>query len=196
MLDGSALRFEKSLQLFDPLLSLRWGPTIQQWVVQRKSFLGEGEMQFLSNERRRMKRKIDLGKATPSDLDRYNGIAEEHDCSLEQKRVILFVKDFSPQVFDILALGDIKRYGGYSRYSDAQDEKARLVEVREEREKSNKLYDLNMEMFGKRGVYDFLQQRRQTELGNGERDVKKLLGLKSADWEKEKRLVDERGKLI
>lgn len=193
MLSDSAVRFQASLQSFDSLLSLRWGPFVNQWVIQRNSVVGSKEIQFLRNERRRLEKKLNGSSASEAEKSRYAGVAEELECALQQKRVILFVSDFSPKVFDTLALGDMQRYGGYSRYTDAQDEKLRKEEEKKEREKQSKLNDLNMEIWGRNGVYDFVRNKRQDALAQG-KSLVEMLGWKKAPWKKGEGLVDQFGR--
>lgn len=191
----TAEKYEQSLQALDALLSVRWGPTINQWVVQRKSFVGEEEIKFLKHERERMWHRMETGKDSEKDRLRYPGIAEELACALDQKRVILFVDEFSNDIFRILALGDIKQYGGYSRYHDEQDQKIIQEENKRQKAMENQRLDLNREMFGRGGVHDFIRDKRQTELQHGKRDVKQLLGIKGrADWESIPKLVDANGR--
>src|SRR4051812_4123457 len=102
----TAEQYEKSLQALDSLLSVRWGPFVNQWVVQRKSFVGEQEIKFLKHERERMNHRIEAGRDSKNDQLRFPGLAEELECALQQTRVILFVDEFSNDIFRILALGD------------------------------------------------------------------------------------------
>lgn len=172
----AAVRFQSSLQSFDPLLSLRWGPTVQQWVIQRKSLIPDAEMNFLRNERGRSFKRLQPD-SSEKERARYAGIAEEHDSALQGCRVIIFVKDFGAEVFNTLALGDIKRYGGYSRYTDKQDELIAQQEAIKEKEAENKRALIHGESWGRRGIYDFLLRRKQTDIKqHGIRDMRTLLG--------------------
>jgi hypothetical protein len=172
-----ALKFQASLQSFDPLLSLRWGSTVGQWVVQRRSLIPDAEMKFLQNERGRLWKRIEAGKASQAQKDRYNGLAEEHECALLGKRVIIFVKDFSSKVFDTLALWDIKRYGGYSRYTDKSDELVAQQDAMKDHEAENKRAIIHSESWGRHGIYEFLMRKKQTQIHQfGIRDMRTLLG--------------------
>jgi len=175
-MDASAVRFQESLQSFDPLLSVRWGDFVQKWVIQRRSLIPDAEMKFLGNERRRLEGKVALG-AEQKIVDRYKGVAEEHECARQGCRVILFVSEFSPKIFDTLALGDIRRYGGYSRYTDKMDEVVEQQEKMKEREEENKRAVYHAEAWGRRGIYDFLTRKRLTDIHQfGVRDMRTLLG--------------------
>jgi len=177
MLSEAALRFQNSLQSFDPLLTIRWGETVGQWVIQRRSIIPDAEMKFLANERGRLFKKILAGKASEKQKERYLGVAEEHESALQGTRVILFVPEFSPKVFDTLALGDIRRYGGYSRYTDKLDELEEQKDKMAEKEKENKRAIFHQEAWGRRGIYDFLTRKRMTEIHQfGVRDMRTLLG--------------------
>lgn len=191
----TAEQYEKSLQAIDSLLSVRWGPFVNQWVVQRKSFVGDQEIKFLKHERERMNHRIETGKDSKNDQLRFPGIAEELECALQQTRVILFVDEFSNDTFRILALGDIKQYGGYSRYHDEQDQKMIQEENKRQKTLEKQRLELNREMFGKGGVHDFIRDKRKSELQHGERNVKTLLGIKGrADWESVTHFVDANGR--
>src|SRR5262249_38327730 len=137
---------------------------------------------------------IETGKASKTDKTRFPGIAEELECALRGSRVILFVDEFDQKIFNTLALGDIKRYGGYSRYTDSEDQKMIEAENKRQKAMANSREELNREMFGKGGVHDFIRDKRLTQLQHGERSVKKLLGLKRAPWEAMPKLVNEFGK--
>lgn len=193
--------FVRLLEAFDSLLSLRWGPTVGKWVIQRKSFIGDKERVFLANERARLSKRIEQGNSSVSDQTRYAGVAEEHECSLLGCRVILFVDVLDENVFNILAMGDMKRYGGYSRYADMQERDKAYQDAKGEKERESKHMELHQEMFGRGGVHDFIVRKQQSKLQHGERNVKRLLGYKNtAPWEHKSvastKLVNEFGKEI
>lgn len=175
-MNEAAVRFQSSLQSFDPLLSLRWGPTVQQWVIQRKSLIPDSEMIFLRNERARSFKRL-TPSSSEKERTRFAGIAEEHDSALQGCRVILFINAFNAEVFNTLALGDIKRYGGYSRYTDKQDELIAQQEAIKEKERENQRAIIHGESWGRRGIYDFLMRKKQTDIHQfGIRDMRTLLG--------------------
>jgi hypothetical protein len=138
---------------------------------------------------------METGKASKTDETRFPGISEELTCALQGCRVILFVDEFDNKIFNTLALGDIKQYGGYSRYTDQQDQQVILKENERQKALAEQREELNREMFGKGGVHDFIRDHRLTQLQHGERDIKRLLGIKGqANWETRKPLVNEFGK--
>lgn len=172
------INFQTSLQTFDPLLSIRWGSYVEQWVIQRDSIVGDVEIKFLKNESGRLERKINSGVATEKMKVRYYGIVEELICAKLGKRVILFTSSFGPKIFDTLALGDIQRYGGYSRYADKTDQESVIEEKKLDTDQKNKRESIHSEVWGRRGVYDFLTSKRQTDIHQfGVRDMRKLLGV-------------------
>lgn len=193
--------FVRLLESFDTLLSVRWGPTVGKWVIQRKSFIGEKEMKFLASERARMWKRMESGKASEADKTRYAGVAEEHECSLLGCRVILFVDTLDENVFRVLALGDMKKYGGYSRYADMQERDKADQEAKDEKTREGRRMEMHNEMFGRGGVHDYIVRKQQTKLQHGERNIKKLLGYKGlAPWEHKsvvpQKLIDQFGKEI
>lgn len=193
--------FVRLLEAFDTLLSVRWGPTVGKWVIQRKSFIGDKERVFLANERARLSKRIEQGKGSVGDKTRYAGVAEEHECSLVGCRVILFADVLDENLFNILAMGDMKRYGGYSRYADMQERDKAYQEAKEEKDRESKHMELHQEMFGRHGVHDFIVRKQKSKLQHGERNVKKLLGYKGeAPWEHKsvvpQKLVNQFGREI
>src|SRR5690349_17418867 len=108
----------------DPLLSIRWGPYVEQWVIERKGIFGAEERTYLKNRRERLRKKVEQGEGvTKEDRNTYTGVCEEHDSAMQGKRVVLIVRNLDRQVYDALCMGDIQRYGGYSRYADEIEKK-------------------------------------------------------------------------
>lgn len=191
--------FIASLQAFDPQLSVRWGPTIDQWVIQRKGIIGEPELKFLARTRERLRMTISRGLASQEQQSRYKGVVEEHECAMQGQRVILFVSEFTPEIFNILALGDIRRYDGYSRYCDVQERQAEAEEEKRARAYETRRAEIHQECFGRFGMHDFIVRKRQDALRQGKRDLKSLLGIQGkAPWETDKpaALYDAYGKPI
>jgi hypothetical protein len=199
--------FVTLLQSMDPLLSIRYGGTIEQWVIERKAVIGLEELKYMSQRRERLHKKIVNGTATKEDVNTYKGVAEECDSARYGKRVIIFARELDRKVYDALCVGDLQRYGGYSRYADEIERNEAEEEVRKERALSAHNLEMNKECFGRFGIHDFIVRKKQTELRqHGVRSIKKLLGLTGQTWweqaaEKTQlpsapQLVDEYGKPI
>lgn len=165
--------FVKSLELLDPLLSVRWGNIIQQWVIERKSFIGNSEIEFLRRRSERTSKLIN-SKQNPSkvEISTYRGVSEEFISAKDGKRVILFANVLSDEIYNTLCAGDLRRYGGYSRYADELEAK----EAREAKDKQRQLDNFNEALH--KSVYDelnFVLRKRETELLSGKRNWKELL---------------------
>lgn len=168
------------LQLMDPLLSVRWGGTIEQWVVERKAMIPDYEITYLRNRRDRTARWIREGRNKDKKAEwarvqsTHKELVEEYGSAMAGKRVIRFSTALDNRLYNELCMADIKRYGGYSRLADEwdkQDEKEDAETARAQREegiaKGKEVYD----------ILNFLERKRTDQLLNGERDLKKLLGV-------------------
>lgn len=172
--------FVQMLQIMDPLLSVRWGSTIGQWVVERKALVPDYEITYLRNRRERTGRWIreEKYKDEPAKWKRLNSthkeLVEEAQAAEGGKRVIRFASALDRRLYDELCLADIQKFGGYSRLADAMDQQ-------EEKEMAERDRKAQEERIAKgKEVYDilsFLDRKRQSELAHGQRDLKKLLGV-------------------
>ena len=166
--------FQDSLRLFDSLLSVRFSNLRKEWVIERKAYVSGNEIGFL---RRRTERafksaKLKTGMARIRTYDLATQIAEECRSAEEGKRVILFAKELDRRIFDALVAGDIRGYGGYSRFADALDAQEDAAERKLLRDFANENQDRSREAFDQ---LNFLWRRRETELLDGKRDIKELL---------------------
>jgi hypothetical protein len=165
--------FVTSLHAFDPLLSVRYGDVSRSWIIERKAFIPQDELAFLRRRRDRTARIMKTeSPLRPVTVKTFVGVSEELASAQDGKRVVLFAETLDSRVFDSLCLGDIQRYGGYSRYADEMDKQdSRDADAMEKRH-SNEREELNRETFDQLG---FLWRKRETELLSGERNMKKLL---------------------
>jgi len=168
--------FERALQLFDPLLSVRAGKSLTgKWVIERKGYIPNSEIEFLRRRRERAFRssakETDAFKRERK-LDLARQIAEETDCAERGKRVILFVDSLDRRVFDMLAMSDIQRYGGFSRYIEELEATERKREEALNRELQNQNIAKSEETYDQ---LNFLWKHRETELLAGKRNLKELL---------------------
>lgn len=166
--------FEESLRLFDPLLGVRWSDLKKEWVIERKAFVSEKEIGFLRRRRDRAFRSSSLktGMAKIKTFDLACQIAEELNSAVQGKRVIIFAKDLDRRIFDALVMGDIRRYGGYSRFADMLDAEEDKRERDLIRQMSNENDARSKEAFDQ---MNFLWRRRETQLLDGKRDMQELL---------------------
>ena len=168
--------FVRALSSLDGLLSVRWGPRLEQWVVERKAYIPQTEVGFLSRRfirvmefsrqaKRKQKEKEDL-------LYQARQVKEELDSALQGRRVILFARELNQDIFNNLCLSDITRYGGYSRLADDLE----AAEKREEKERER--VNFNEDITRHKETYDilrFLHDHCSVQLENGVNDLKKLL---------------------
>jgi hypothetical protein len=170
--------FLRSLEILDPLLSIRWGEVIGQWVIQREARIPDTEMEFLKNRRERLRRFV-MGFGTDTEnvkyrrtLNAYVGVCEEHESAKVGKRVILFTPDLNPKVYDMLCAADMRNYGGYARYADELEAKEIAAEKDRDRIWENERKALHGEVYDQ---LNFIWKRKETQLLDGERNMQKLL---------------------
>ena len=166
--------FLATLQLMDASLSLRWGDTISQWVVERKGIIGADELHYLAKREARLKGWVNDPTRPKKEMERqtWMGVKEEFESAKRGMRVIIFAPELTPKIFDMLALSDLQRYGGYSRYADEMEKIEAERDARVEREMSNKRIALNAEVFD---MMNFMERKKLTELIHGERNIGLLL---------------------
>lgn len=168
--------FESAARSFDRYLSVRWGNRINQWVIERKAYIPQEEKYFLA---RREARTLRFSKeAKRSDKERaklkemWQELYEENVSAQNDRRVILFARWLTDEIFNSLAASDIKRYGGYSRYADELERREAAEEKEDRRIILNENEDTHREAFEN---MDFLLRRRATAIHHGERSLAKLL---------------------
>jgi hypothetical protein len=167
--------FVRTLQAMDPLLSVRWGPHVYAWVVQRKAVLPETEVFYLRRRAERLTRRVNAGTAPEADKETLKGVLEELICAEDGKRVILFAPALTDKIYNQLCLADITKYGGYSRYADLMEQREAAKEADRERQQSEWNIARNKEAAG---VLRFLEDRRSTALAHGGQTIAQMLGTK------------------
>lgn len=170
--------FLTMLEILDPLLSVRWGEIIGQFVIERKAHIPLSEIQFLERRSARLKRFV-LGFGTDTNntkfrrtYDAYVGTSEEFLSAKAGRRVILFAPELTDSVYNQLCAADMQRYGGYSRYADEIEAKEMAAEADRERIWENERKAMNGE------VYDMLNHiwsHKETQLLDGQKNMQKLL---------------------
>jgi len=170
--------FVRSLQLMDSLLDVRWGEAIGQWVIDRKAFIPDSEIQFLRRRKARIKALVQKSPKEMSAaqkqkvLDLWKQISEELASARKGRRVIVFTKFLSPEIYNELCRRDISRYGGYARFADELERKEENAEAEAERILGNKRHAMNQEIADQ---VHFLWRRRETDLLHGNRDLRQML---------------------
>jgi len=165
-------RFIRNLQVLDHLLDCRWSDLLSSWVIDRKGVVPESEVRFLI---RRLARAEEWLKAAPGDKkkrDHRDGVAEELRSARAGRRVIFFTRNLDRTTFDRLALGDIRRYGGYSRLADEIEAEERAAAKSRDRSHAGELEDVNREAFDQ---LNFILDKKDARLHAGVRDLKTLL---------------------
>lgn len=202
--------FARMLEVLDPLLSVRWGEHVQQWVVERKCVTPPHEMRWLLKERelderdRRIAARNGDKITLEQELD-FQRLNEEIVSLRAGKRVLVHAAELTPAIRDRLFLADITRAGGYSRFADEKEriKDAKRAKVREKIRA--KLDDMNREVFGtdhSRGLYDFLTDKTRTSALDawltGRKTLNETLGLKKDEKVLGRggasKIVDERGR--
>jgi len=91
--------FENALKNYDPRLTLRWGETIKQWVIERHA------MRMTEGEKRLLRYAATRTNPEPKAV-------EEWASAQAGKYVIHYVKELDQRVFDYLWARDLQRKGG------------------------------------------------------------------------------------
>lgn len=164
--------FLNTLQAMDSLLSVRWGPHVHAWVIERKALLPGDEVFYLRRRAERLTKKVTNGTPTKYERDTYKGVLEELTSAEDGKRVIMFAPALTDKIYNDLCLSDIKRYGGYSRYCDLIEQREAAREADRDRQQSEWNIARNKEAAG---VISFLEDKRSTALAHGQ-SVSQMLG--------------------
>ncbi len=172
--------FIRAINALDPLLSVRWGQIIGQFVVERKAFISQFELQYLKNraERLALLAKDTTRKDHKKLLDTYRGVAEELIAAQQGRRVIFFAKSITQDTYNMLCLSDIKRYGGYSRLADDLEEMETKAEKKIEKAAEDRRETVNREVFD---ILQFLFRKRSAALDHGHRNLNELLHGRKSD---------------
>lgn len=170
--------FRRSLQLLDDQLDMHWGEAIHQWVIDRKAYIPQTEIEFLRRRKARAKAYFTNppAGATPSNIEKHRkvweGVSEELASARKGRRVIVFAKDLTVDIFNSLCAADIKRYGGYARFADELERKEERADIEAERVLGNKRHAMNLEIADQ---VHFLWRKRETDLLHGNRDMRQML---------------------
>lgn len=170
--------FKRSLQLLDDQLGVRWGEILNQWVIDRKAYLPDSEIQFLRRRKARTKTFFTNPPAGATAAQKkkqfevWQQVSEELASARKGRRIIIFTKTLSPEIYNALCAADIKRYGGFARFADDWDKKEENAEAEAERVLGNKRHAMNQEIADQ---LHFVWRKRDTDLLHGNRDLRQML---------------------
>lgn len=165
-------RFIRNLQGLDHLLDCRWSDLLSSWVIDRKAIVPDTEVRFLTNRLARAEKWL---RESPDDTKKRShrdGVAEELRSARAGRRVIFFTRHLDRRCYDRLALGDIQRYGGYSRLADEIEAEEKAVAKKLDHEHASELEDVNREAFDQ---LNFILDKKDARLHAGVRNLKTLL---------------------
>lgn len=168
--------FLSMLEILDPLLSVRWGGVIQQWVIERKSVVPITEVGYLQRRRDRLHTMLQGMRADDrkyaKTLSTFQGVAEEFEAAKTGKRVVIYTPELTDKTYNALCAGDLRRYGGYSRYADELEAKELAEEKDRDRIAENERMATHKETHS---MLNFIWRKKEDMLLNGERNMNKLL---------------------
>lgn len=170
--------FVRALAITDPLLSLRFGDDIGQWVIERKAYISPEELAFLRRQRVRMAQtlsdtSVERTKAQQNERRKdFLACCEELTSAECGKRVIMVTSVLSHEVFNRLHKADIQAYGGYARFADMLEANEDKDRAEKNRLHENKMKAVNSEVFD---ILKFLNARRGVALDRREQDLKYML---------------------
>jgi hypothetical protein len=170
--------FANSLRNYDSKLHLRWGEKLGQWCIERDAVITQEEIGYMRKRKNRTKTYANSPppNATPRSIEQnlrlWLQLSEELAAARLNRRIILFVRELAPAVFDLLAAADISRYGGYARFADELERAEERSEAEAERILANKRNAYNKEVWS---MLDHVWRKKEDKLLNGERDLGVLL---------------------
>lgn len=170
--------FVRSLQLVDSMLDVHWGEVLHQWVIDRKAFIPDSEIQFLRRRKARTKKYWTNPPAEATAAQKkqnylvWQQVSEELASARKGRRVILFSKELSPKLYNELCAADIARYGGYARFADELERKEERAAEEAERVLGNQRHAMNQEIADQ---VHFLWRKRETDLLHGNQDMRQML---------------------
>ncbi len=173
---GALSSFQSACSSFDPLLSFRWSSRIGKWVVDRKALIPGTEIAFLTRRIARLEaagRRVKTARSDSAVNFELHQTVEELVSAKEGKRIVFFTKTLDGRTFDALALSDLRRYGGYSRFADELEKSEALASEEGDRMFRNHMEGVHKETYE---ILSFLDRKRSTELDRGERRLEVLLG--------------------
>jgi hypothetical protein len=167
--------FVNSIRAYDPMLNVRWGPYIGRWVIERKSVISETELWFL---KRRVERFYNWSRDPKRSLsertkhaEQLREVNEELQSAESGHRVVLMPRELNTLAFNVLAMMDIKRWGGYSRMADELERMESRKEADQDRQMANERQAVAKQTYD---VLDFLWRKRSHELASGSYRSKSL----------------------
>lgn len=120
--------FEAALHRYDDALSIRWGPVVNQWVLERKGRLIPALHRLLATRRRIAERSLRTSPHDPEAL-KWQKCIEEWQSSRSGKHVIGYVMTLDRRVFDSLWLRDYTKHGGVEASLNAMEAEEQRKEL-------------------------------------------------------------------
>jgi hypothetical protein len=142
--------FERGLKNYDPALSLRWGPRVKQWVIERKG------RRILPSHFRLLKFAASQDKPEPKAL-------EEYESAKAGKYVITYASSLDNRIHDWLWQNDTRRI---SPDEFAKREVAKQFLPKLEREAN--LRELDREAIS---VMGWMNRKHSSEINHGKADA-------------------------
>lgn len=170
--------FVRAINILDPLLSVRWGDVIGQWIIERKGVIPQSEIDFLTKREARTRNWVTNPPADASatsiktNQNTWYGVSEELISAKQHRRIILFTQRLDNQIYEMLVAADMQRYGGYARFADEIEAKEDRERADAERVAENKRHAFNLEVAD---MMHFVWRKKETELLSGHRNMNYLL---------------------
>lgn len=170
--------FQRSLDILDPLLRVRWGSACGCWVVDRKAYFPGDEIFYLKRREERLRGWIATPLAHHTDpqkklnLQTWKDVKERLDSALEGRRIVFYPENLDQKAFDMLCAGDSQRYGGYSSFFDKLEEDELKAEQALKRKQTAQNENIASEIYD---YCDFVDRRRQDDVKNGQKDLGMLI---------------------
>jgi hypothetical protein len=103
--------FENNLRNYDAALSLRWGPTVKCWCIERKCNVPPELVATLADGKTKALNLIHRPELSESQRYMLQKACEESYSANHSKRVVIYTKQLDNRVFDALKLTDLQATG-------------------------------------------------------------------------------------
>ncbi len=157
--------FIAQLRIMDPLLSVRWGNFVSQWVVERKCVTTPHELKWFIRERARDELTRRAGLMNADEEADFTALNEKITSLKDGRRILMFAVSLDATVIDLLKRRDMTGFGGYARYFDAQERRVSEAAALRRAARVAQCDDINVEAYGdgkgRRGIYDYMMDKRR-----------------------------------
>lgn len=152
--------FEKALRTHDPALALRWGHTVQCWIVERKCFVPAALVATLRDGKRKAKRIISNPRLEAKNRYMLKKAIEESESADAGKRVVIYAKYLDNRVFDALRLTDLQNSTNLERAINASANR----EAKKKRDRYEAYEPLGREVVS---VVNWAERKHSSEVDHG-----------------------------